>query len=74
MINSIKRCKHRKDVNHNPTRILVTVVLIGTKVSIVSNVLAPGRGINSNANLECRGIKKTCEIVLQYGLHLFCVA
>jgi hypothetical protein len=57
MIEMIKRCKHRKDINHNPTRIVVTIVLLGTKVCIVSNFLASGRGINSNAKSECRGTK-----------------
>lgn len=57
----IKRCKHRKDINHNLTRILVTIVLIGTKVSM-SIFLVSGRDINSNANPECRCTKNTCDI------------
>jgi len=48
MINSVKLCKHIKYINHN-TRIVLMVVLIGTKVSIVANFLASGRCVNSNA-------------------------
>jgi divalent metal cation (Fe/Co/Zn/Cd) transporter len=62
MINSVKRCKHRKYINHNTTGIAVMIVLIGTKVSIVAILLASGRCVNSNANSECRGTQNTCDI------------